>query len=199
MDVHPDDRFSPAAFHPSSCRTAGVGHSDEWFPAAASSDHPDTVKPGLGGASPPLAEHCTCSLHQKMHPSLHHMVTLDSGKQAAETWKEVRSGLSARPGVVYATRNKHAPNVIPACSLTCQTSSRQGQQATSSVLCTKPLASSFSWEGCSCPITKIHLVYPQIPKHRICTSSRQNSLTGCNFSLIFCINSSSYLTTNSAF
>lgn len=80
MDVHPGDRLSPAAFPPSSCRNAGAGHSDEWFPAAVSSDHPDTVKPGLGGASPPLAEHCTRSLPQEMHPSLHHTARLDSGK-----------------------------------------------------------------------------------------------------------------------
>lgn len=80
MDVHIGDGSSPAAFPPSPCRTARVGHSDEQFPAAASSDHPDTVKPGLGGVSPPFAEHCTCSPQQEMQLSLHRMAGLDSGK-----------------------------------------------------------------------------------------------------------------------
>lgn len=80
MDVHLGNRSSPAAFPLLLCRTAGVVYSDEWFPDAASSDHPDTVKPGLGDASPPFAEHCTCSLLQEMQPSLHHMARLDSSK-----------------------------------------------------------------------------------------------------------------------
>lgn len=104
-------------------------------------------------------------------------------------------------------KKKTCPECYPSLFPTWQTSSRQGQQATSpSVFDAKSLASSFSWEGCSCPpITKIHLVYPHFPKHRICASSwdrkplELGSLAGCNFSLIFYINSSSHLTTNSAF
>lgn len=155
--------------------------------------------------SPPLAEHCTCSLPQQMHPSLHHMVRLDSGKWAAETWEEVRPGL--RQGQeLYMPQEKNMPRVLS--QLVSWLAELLGGRANKppSVFCTKPLASSFSWEGCSCPpVSKIHLIYPRFPKCRTCTSSwdrkllELGSLTGCNFSMIFCINSSSYLTTNSAF
>lgn len=108
---------SPAAFPLFHCRTSGAGHSDEGFPAAASSGHPDTVRPGFGGAPPLLEEHCTCSPQQEAQPYLHCMASLDSGKEAAETRREVRLRLNGREGtfrpVLYATRRKPAQEVSP--------------------------------------------------------------------------------------
>lgn len=97
-------------------------------------------------------------------------------------------------------------SVTPARFPTSQSSSSQGQQATSHyVFSTKPLTSSIFWESCCCPpITKIHLVYPPFPKPGIRASSwgrkllEYSNLTGSNFSVIPFI-SSSYLTAISAF
>jgi len=84
MVVNSGDGSSPAVFPLFHCRTSGAGNSDEGFPAAASSGHPDTVRPGFGGVPPLLEEHCTCSPQQEAQPYLHCMASLDSGKEAAE-------------------------------------------------------------------------------------------------------------------
>lgn len=199
LDVHPGGS-SPAAFPPSPCRTSGAGHSDEGFPAAASSGHPGTVRPGPGGVPPLLAECCTCSPRRGAQPFLHCTARRGSGKEAAETRREVRLGLGGRKPLGQFCKPREETmqrKCYPTQFMTSQTSSGQVSKL--------PVTMQYKVTFFFICLGKLVLSPPKsirsspLPKPGICTSSWDKNpairWSHCNF---LC-QSLFYLTAISAF